>query len=95
MCNSTDSVSRVARPNESLTDQGLSKFAAFIGDLIVAASVSQLSLPLSGTVYHETALKIMFCNFAAGKNSQLTPLKEINLSSISPSVDNAYKRYIV
>lgn len=52
MCNFTDAVSRVATPNESLTDQGLDKFEPFIGDL-VPASVSHLSLRSSGTDHYE------------------------------------------
>ena len=91
MCNVTNAISRVATPNESLTDQGLGKFEPFISDL-VPASVSQLSLLSRGTDHHEKALKVMFRDFAANKNSQLPALKEIHLSCpISPSADNAYK----
>jgi hypothetical protein len=92
MCNITAAGSRVATPNEVLTDQGPDKFESFISDL-VPASVSQLSLLSSGTDHHEKALKVMFHDFAAKKDSQLPALKEIHLSyPISPRADDAYKK---
>ncbi|RDL32655.1 Uncharacterized protein BP5553_09111 [Venustampulla echinocandica] len=91
MCNVANATSRVTTPNEGLTGQGLDKFEQFIGDF-VPASVSQLSLLSSGTDHHEMALKVMFRDFAARKDSQLPALKEIYLSCLmSPSADDAYK----
>ncbi|KAI3327060.1 F-box domain protein [Xylariaceae sp. AK1471] len=91
MCNLTDVASRVTIPNEGSTEQDLEKFEAFIGDL-VPASVSQLSLLSSGTNQHEKALKVMFRDFAAKKDSQFPALKEIHLSChVNPMPDDAYK----
>ena len=93
MCNVTAAACRVATPNESLvggsSDHELDYGELFIGDL-VPASVSLLSLISCGTDHHDKALDIMFCHFAAKKNSQLPALKEIHLSCPADA-DNAYK----
>ncbi|KAI1452065.1 F-box domain protein [Annulohypoxylon moriforme] len=78
VCNITDAIPDFSKSADNITDQELEKHGLLIGDF-VPSSVSELSLLVKGTEDHKNALKLIFSNFAAKKESQLPDLKEICL----------------
>ncbi|KAJ4385963.1 hypothetical protein N0V93_008854 [Gnomoniopsis smithogilvyi] len=75
--------------NGELTAQDLGELQR-LTDILVPASVSELSLHSAGTDRHEKALRAMFFDFAARKNDWVPALKDIRLSP-EPIEDGAYK----
>lgn len=77
-----------ARDGE-LTDQELGELQR-LTDILVPASVSELSLHSRDPDRHEKALRVMFFDFAARKDDWVPALEDIRLSP-GPKEDGAYK----
>lgn len=75
--------------NKELTDRELRELQR-LTDMLVPASVSELSLHSRDPDRHEKALKVMFFDFAARKDAWVPTLEDVRLSP-GPKEDGAYK----
>ncbi|TGJ86906.1 hypothetical protein E0Z10_g1919 [Xylaria hypoxylon] len=92
MCNIREAGFQDTIMNNGFTDQRESENRPLICDL-VPASVSELSWQSRGGGHHEMALKAMFRDFAAIKDSNLPALNEIHLSCLyCLKPDNEYRK---